>query len=587
MTDGAGTQTYAYDPVNRLTQVTRGTDAFAYTYDLAGNITRRTYPDATVIDYTYDNDSRMASVASSGQTTGYAYDPAGNLTATTLPVSNGHAEERTYDRAGRLTRIKSVKSGSTLVDHNYTLDPVGNPTQVIRAGSLPGTTTYSYDVRDRLTEVCFQASCGGASDPFIRWTYDGVGNRLTEARPTGTTSYTFNAADEMTQAGLLSYTYDANGNQLSNGSPSSTYDLANRLIATNGAHATTYTYDGDGTRLSENTDGTVTRLLWDTSEPLSQLALERDGQGALLRRYLYGASLISMTSSGAAFYLHADAVGSVTNMTSSNGAPQWTYEYEPFGATRSAVKEDASAPANRVNFAGQLLGADGTYYLRAREYAPIDGRFMQTDPIPPPTGNPYTGAHVYAEARPTTAVDVSGLRFTPTPGSRARASDAASSVELGFGESDAGSFTMELAGRARSTSLEFKEDIRFLGIGGPTGVAVIGVDEMTIEIEASGWAFRIRASRKAKWGPGVTSWVMGWTCNGCGNGTLKSRGHGSNVKIASGEVGTKERRREGDYIFQFFPTHKFRGYDAPAVTDPFPSPEPMKCRKRRNYCFFG
>jgi hypothetical protein len=42
------------------------------------------------------------------------------------------------------------------------------------------------------------------SDPFIRWTYDGVGNRLTEARPAGTPNYSYNAADELTQAGSTS-----------------------------------------------------------------------------------------------------------------------------------------------------------------------------------------------------------------------------------------------------------------------------------------------------------------------------------------------------------------------------------------------
>ena len=42
-----------------------------------------------------------------------------------------------------------------------------------------GPITYTYDARHRLTEVCYQASpCTGGSDPFIRWTYDPVSNRL-------------------------------------------------------------------------------------------------------------------------------------------------------------------------------------------------------------------------------------------------------------------------------------------------------------------------------------------------------------------------------------------------------------------------
>jgi YD repeat-containing protein len=53
MTDGQGTQTYAYDSVSRLTGVSRGQDTFSYLYDLAGNITRRGYPDGTIVDSVY------------------------------------------------------------------------------------------------------------------------------------------------------------------------------------------------------------------------------------------------------------------------------------------------------------------------------------------------------------------------------------------------------------------------------------------------------------------------------------------------------------------------------------------------------
>jgi YD repeat-containing protein len=267
-------------------------------------------------------------VASGGVTTSYAYDAAGNVTSTTLPSGNGHVEERTYDAAGRLTRVKNVKAGNTLVDFTYTLDPVGNPTQVIRAGSAAGTTTYAYDVRDRLTEVCFQASCPGGADPFIRWTYDGVGNRLTEARPTGATSYTYNAADELTQSGSTSYTYDQNGNQTGAGSASLSYDLADRLKThASGNTTTTYSYDGDGVRRQASTGSQAskkTNFLWDVSHGLPQLALERDGNNALLRRYVYGHRRVSMSSGSSVSYYHYDQLGSVANLTSSTGTTQWT-----------------------------------------------------------------------------------------------------------------------------------------------------------------------------------------------------------------------------------------------------------------------
>jgi RHS repeat-associated protein len=425
MTDGAGTQTYAYDAVSRLTNVTRGTDTFTYTYDLVGSLTRRTYPDGTIIDYTYDNDSRMAAVASGGQSTSYTYDAAGNITATTLPASNGYIEDRTYDRAGRLTRVKSIKSGSTLVDVTYTLDPVGNPTQVVRAGGLPGTTTYAYDARDRLTEVCFQAGCPGGADPFIRWTYDGVGNRLTEARPTGTTSYSYNAADQLLQAGSTVYTYDSNGNQTAAGSRTATFDLANRINSTSsGSTTTSYRYDGDGNRTESSTAGGTTSYVWDSTHQLPELALER--APGVTRRYTYGHELIAVNANSNDFYFHRDRLGSTVNLTSANGTPQWTYDYEPFGKTRWENKDDPGAPSNLSKFAGELEDAAAIYNLRAREYDAAQGRFLQLDPITPRTGLGANALYVYADDRPTYYVDPSGETFEPADASVVAANRAAS-----------------------------------------------------------------------------------------------------------------------------------------------------------------
>ncbi len=415
MTDGAGTRTYSYDSVNRLTQVTRGTDTFAYTYDLMGNITRRTYPDSTVLDYTYDNDSRMATLVSGVNTTSYAYDAAGNLTQTTLPSGNGYTEERTYDRAGRLTRVKSVNGATSLVDLSYTLDPVGNPTQVVRTGTAPGTTTYGYDARDRLTEVCRLAACPGASDPFIRWTYDAAGNRLTEARPSGTTTYTYDAADELTSAGSTTYTYDQNGNQITAGTRTFSYDLANRLISTtSGSVTTTYTYDGEGNRLQTSTGSQAsnkTNYLWDSSGLLAQLALERDGSNNLIRRYEYGVKREAMTSGGNTFYYHDDGLGSVANVTSSSGATEWTYEYDPFGATSVETQVDPVAPENVMKFAGELADATGLIYLRAREYDPVTGRLLERDPLPAEMDSSAVSTYAYVGDRPTVFTDPSGMTY--------------------------------------------------------------------------------------------------------------------------------------------------------------------------------
>jgi RHS repeat-associated protein len=208
------------------------------------------------------------------------------------------------------------------------------------------------------------------------------------------------------------YTFDQNGNELAAGARTFSYDLANRIVSTaSSSTATTYRYDGDGARLEASTGASPaqkTSYLWDPNEPLPELAVERDGSGTLLRRYLYGLSRISMTTPGGTFYYHYDGVGSVTNLTTSSGKTEWTDLYEPFGAVRTETKNDAAAPANPMKFAGEYLDAIGLYNLRAREYDPVVGRFLAQDPAPGAEDEPYLGSYVYVGDRPTVLVDPSG-----------------------------------------------------------------------------------------------------------------------------------------------------------------------------------
>jgi RHS repeat-associated protein len=616
MVDGGGTANYTYDNLNRLTSVARGSNTFSYAYDPTGNVTQRTYPDSTVINYGYDDDGRLQSVANTGVgTTSYDYDAAANPIATTLPSGNGYVESRTYDNAGRLTEVKNVKGASVLADYVQTLDDVGNPLATTVSGASPSTTTYGYDNLARLTSVCFQASCPNSTDPKIAWTYDGLGNRLTETRATSSTSYGFDIDDRLTQttvtpgtnpypaqaqtdgaqpywrlgevtgttfassvgtyngtwsgsptlgitgvlnndpngavtlngtsqygtvanatqmsksnnfsleiwvkrtknassqavvgkplststktenyafwfdtankirfevggggnkfatvtsaaaldtnwhhvvgtfasgslklyvdgvqsatvtanfttaatntsalnvgrAGTANYyggsldevalygtaltaaqaadhrakavntpppttttnAYDDDGRLTNSGSDSFGWNLANRLTtATVGGQTVAYGYDGDGNRLTAMSGAVTTKSVWDTNNSLPQLAIERDGANALLRRYIAGTDTVSMTTPAGNFFFHHDPLGSVSNLTNTGGATQWTLGYDAFGGPRSTIKNDASAPPLFLRFAGQYLdGATNLYNLRARQYDAAAGRFLSRDPI--------------------------------------------------------------------------------------------------------------------------------------------------------------------------------------------------------------
>ncbi len=143
MTDAAGTQTYGYDELDRLTQVTRGTATFAYEYDRFDNVTKRTYPAQAAIDYRYDAADNLHEAERASKITTYDYTAADQLETTTYPSSNGHIETRTWDRAGRLEQIRSVKGNDVLADYQYSLDENGNPFHVEgpTARSTTPTTT--------------------------------------------------------------------------------------------------------------------------------------------------------------------------------------------------------------------------------------------------------------------------------------------------------------------------------------------------------------------------------------------------------------------------------------------------------------
>ncbi|MFL5962431.1 MAG: DUF6531 domain-containing protein [Gaiellaceae bacterium] len=413
MGDGAGGVAYTYDAMNRLTSVTRGSDVFSYAYDDAGRIVSRVYPDGTAIAASYDDDGRLASVTADGATTTYTWDVAGNLVATSFP--DGTSEARFYDAAGRLTGAHSGSSFS-----NVRLDSVGNPVSV---ATEAGTSTYRYDSADRVTEVCYTASCTGDGS-FIRYVFDPVGNKTSESRPAGTTAYSYDAAGELLSQsgpdGMVSYTYDENGNQTSVGGAALAFNTAGQLVsATRGTKTTLYAYDGDGLRVSAG----KADLLWDVGSGTPSLALERTGR-KLDARFVYGVGPLALSTSSS--YYHLDALGNVVRLA---GSKTLTYAYEPFGALRSTSDGRGK---NALRFDGQLWDdAVGAYYLRARDYDPAAGRFLQPDPVEAPAGQPLLSTYVYAADNPLVLDDPLGTCPEWLCGRLAEIGDAAAAAVKG------------------------------------------------------------------------------------------------------------------------------------------------------------
>ncbi|WP_030734822.1 hypothetical protein [Streptomyces griseus] len=99
----------------------------------------RKYSDGNAIGYTYDDDGRTATMTADGTTT-YTSDAAGHLTRTALP--NTETEERTYDRAGRVTAVTATKAGTAVTKTALTLSAAGLPTRVDVTRAAVGTGGY-------------------------------------------------------------------------------------------------------------------------------------------------------------------------------------------------------------------------------------------------------------------------------------------------------------------------------------------------------------------------------------------------------------------------------------------------------------
>jgi RHS repeat-associated protein len=438
MIDGGGTETYAYDALNRLTSFVRGSVTFSYGYDLASNVTSRTYPSQSAQAFTYDDDERLAT----GNGATYTYDPAAHLLIEATP--DGLTARFTYDRVGRLLEVAHTSATATLSRFSYALDNAGNRTAMT---TRQGTVTYRVDELNRLTEACWsQTTCPGGApaapvtciscigglltrptastnpppgETYRDYTYDAVGNRLSEVSDLGSTTYAYDASDRLTTVTapgpvVTNYTFDLDGNQTGAGATTFTYDLADRLkTATVGTTTETYAYAGDGVRLSASTGALAsqtTKFLWDRNFGLPQLAIERNGSDALLRYYRFGLDLLRQTAGSTTYYYHHDGLGSIDDVTSSAGASLTWGEYYPYGLMRQAGVAGSGAPAVQpFGFTGEQLDpTTGLYHLRARQYDSGTGRFLTTDPVSLPITDPYVASYVYANGSPIQFTDPSG-----------------------------------------------------------------------------------------------------------------------------------------------------------------------------------
>ncbi|WP_171906854.1 DUF6531 domain-containing protein [Jiangella alba] len=431
VTDAGGTTTTVYDDAGQIASVTRGSQAYGYTYDPRGMVKTITQPGGVTVTNTFDDDGRLATTASTNAgTTAFSYDKNNNLTRIDNLAATGLVnrwQQRNYDRADAL--VSTTTGTGTTTDPTqtvtYSRDGAGRPF-VIRRGAggtqAPGEAHF-FDAAGRLAQVCYDASsmfgqnCATA-DETLAYTYDGAGNRLTETRTggttPGTTTYTYDAANQLTQRGNTTYSYDADGNQISDGATSWTYDELNRLVGIDTPTADSQlTYDGLGNRTSVTTGATTRTFSWDINNPLPLLTSVT--QGTSTTRYRYGPDAIPVNANinGTNHALLTEDLNSLTTTYNrTTGAKSWTTTYEPFGTPRNTTSTGLTTAQVGLGYTGEYLDpTTGLLNLRARNYNPTLGQFTSTDPVETPQGTPSISPYAYVDNRPTVLTDPSGACF--------------------------------------------------------------------------------------------------------------------------------------------------------------------------------
>ena len=161
------TSTFSYDTANRLTEIaytTGGTaiDAYSWSYDLADRVTSMTTTTDGTATYSYDDTNQVTGAtyttnpgATQPANESYSYDSNGNRTNTgyTTGTNNQLTSDGTF---------------------NYAYDAEGNRTSRTRISNNPANdykTTYTWDYRDRLTDVKFYNN-SNVLTKHVHYTYD-------------------------------------------------------------------------------------------------------------------------------------------------------------------------------------------------------------------------------------------------------------------------------------------------------------------------------------------------------------------------------------------------------------------------------
>lgn len=271
------------------------------------------------------------------------------------------------------------------------------------ANGVQKLAMYTYDALGRVIAANYPE---GKS---YSYTYNAVGNRLTNNENGIAGTQTYNNDNQMTAKGSRTFTYDNQGNQITDGSKALTFDFDNKLKTWNSpspSMALAYTYDGAGNRIGKAGGGATRQYANSTANGLSRVLVDKNTTNSTQTYYLYGDSLLSQggaATSSRQYYL-TDGMGNVRYVTDSAGSSLQAYTYDPYG------NETTTSALSNYGFQGYEKDRENNLtYLHARYYDPTTGRFISKDPVEGILNVPQSqNGYGYTHGDPVNQSDPSG-----------------------------------------------------------------------------------------------------------------------------------------------------------------------------------
>lgn len=443
------TVTFGYDTASRLLTINNANAAITRVYfdDNLPHTEATTYADNTArtVSYTYNADGGCASLQYSsnaysfsynytgrnqlktvvnnsggGTIMTYAYDLDGNL-ATRTP-ENSTSSTYYYDVLDRVTHIDHAfaTGGGDTRTFDYAYDSVSNRKWTKRDGGHGDV--FGYDLNDQVTatqlDVADPANTAPGASAGILIGYDANGNRTTLTNNSVVDTYTTNNLNQYAARNSASATYDTKGNMTTGVDGSIyTYDSQNRLLtATKSGSTETFKYDGLNRQVSR-TIGAASPV-YNIYDNWNLIAEYQPAATTPLNAYVYGAGgLIKLITSSSSFYYYQDASGCTSHLADNTGHLVEWYRYDlqgtPLFYNILNTQLSTSNYGIRHLFTGQQwYGGIGLYDLRNRFYSPDIGRFLQSDPID--FEGDATNIYRYCGNNPLARFDFEGLSGTIT-----------------------------------------------------------------------------------------------------------------------------------------------------------------------------